>query len=86
MERSFNSILQILREGIPSLTIGELVVIHQEIDVALNYLLNLCPISDTLDLRSVNVRKETIDYGSSHIEEYKDALKGYPVHPVFGDR
>jgi hypothetical protein len=68
MERSFNSILQILREGIPSLTLGELVVIHHELDVALNYLLNLCPISDTLDLRSVNIRKETIDYGNRHIE------------------
>jgi hypothetical protein len=56
--------LQQLEDGMDNLTLGELVVVYETVDFKLNSQLDLSPISDTMDLRSCNIRKETIFHES----------------------
>jgi hypothetical protein len=54
---------------LPDLTLGELLSLHQILDGEINRLLNLQPISDTLDLRYKNIRKESYSYEDSNLHE-----------------
>jgi hypothetical protein len=49
-------------ESSKNLTLGELVIFHQVVDLELNRQLNISPITDTLDLRSSHIRKESYQY------------------------
>lgn len=52
---------------IPHLTLGELICLHQLLDRAICDQLNLAPISDTMDLRSANIRKEEYSFDGCNI-------------------
>lgn len=54
--------LGVLRDNFPVLTFAEMIVLHHEIDVALNSQLALSPIYDSLDLRQSNLRKEVYSH------------------------
>lgn len=55
---TFHRVQSGLQESIPHLTLGDLISLHHLLDMEICRQLVLAPISDTMDLRSANIRKE----------------------------
>jgi len=62
MRQNLADFLHRADEILPDLTLGELIVVFEKVDTFLNQQLDLSPISDTMDLRSVHIRREAVPY------------------------
>lgn len=61
-----DSLIHILQDHIPLLTLGDLITAHQLLDREICRQLAIAPISDTMDLRSANIRKEVYTFENSN--------------------
>lgn len=57
-----DELLHLLQEHSLQLTLGDLISAHQFLDREICRQLAIAPISDTMDLRSANIRKEVYSY------------------------
>ena len=57
-----NDLLQWLQDHSSGLTLGDMISAHQFLDREICRQLAIAPISDTLDLRSANIRKEEYSF------------------------
>jgi hypothetical protein len=55
-------LLKNLEDSYPHLTLGDMITLHQSLDREICRQLAVAPISDTLDLRSANIRREVYSY------------------------
>jgi Glu-tRNA(Gln) amidotransferase subunit E-like FAD-binding protein len=62
---NIDNILSGITASLPHLTLGDLIAVHQLLDREICRQLALAPISDTMDLRSANIRKEVYSFDES---------------------
>lgn len=75
MRHTFSELLQGVDQLVPDLTLGELIVLYEKIDFYVNQQLAICPVSDTLDLRSSHITRHT--YSADSLDDLrKEALDG----------